>query len=143
MNHEPRRPAARGDTAPAAPATPRALSDDELTGLVMKGLFIVQRELGTGFLESVYERAAEIVLAEMGLRVERQLPLDVRFRGRVIGTFVPDLLVEQRVLVELKAVREIAPAHVAQVLNYLKVSGIRIGFLANYTHRLQLRRFAL
>lgn len=116
---------------------------DPLTRLVIGAMYEVHNTLGVGFLESVYERATARVLRDLGLHVERQAPLDVQFRGECIGHFIADLLVEERLLVELKVVRQLAPVHTAQVLNYLRASGLRTALLANFGRRVEVRRFVL
>ena len=86
----------------------------------------MNNELGDGFLESVYENALYIVLTGYGLCVERQKDISVFFRGNIIGDFKPDLIVDKKVIVELKAVRTLDPAHEAQLINYLKARPPRL-----------------
>ena len=86
----------------------------------------MNNELGDGFLESVYENALYIILTGYGLCVERQKDISVFFRGKVIGDFKPDLIVDKKVIVELKAVRTLDPAHEAQLINYLKARPPRV-----------------
>lgn len=105
---------------------------DELTGKILEASFEVIRELGSGFLESVYEKSLMVALRQKGLSVVSQVPLHVKFRGVIVGEFYADLLVEDEVLVELKAIRAIAPEHKAQTINYLKATGIKIGLLINF-----------
>ncbi|GFO63818.1 GxxExxY protein [Geomonas paludis] len=115
---------------------------DELTGKVLRACFEVSNELGAGFLESVYEKSLLIALVEMGLKAQSQVPLKVFYRNKVVGEFYADLVVEGAVLLELKAVRALAPEHVAQVLNYLKATGIEVGLLINFgSPKLEFRRF--
>ena len=115
---------------------------EEITEKILKACFDVSNELGNGFLESVYEKALVIVLAEMGLKVQTQIPLKVMFRGRTVGEFFPDIIVEELVIVELKAVKALAPEHLAQVMNYLKATGIEVGLLVNFgSAKLEYRRF--
>jgi GxxExxY protein len=83
---------------------------------VLGAFYRVYNELGTGFLESVYEAAMVVVLDSMGIRVERQAPVSVHFRGTVVGSFKVDLLVEAAIAVELKASRMLDSAHEAQLL---------------------------
>src|SRR5262245_19250944 len=90
----------------------------EITRRVVGVFFQVYGELGYGFLESVYRGAMTIALREAGLTVKAEVELEARFRGRLVGTFRADLLVEDAVLVELKAARGIDSAHIAQLLNY-------------------------
>ena len=109
-----------------------ALLHEELTGKILSACFEVSNELGAGFLESVYQKAVTIVLQEKGLEVINEIPIPVYFRGKVIGNFYAGLLVEQKVIVELKAVSGLTPEHQAQVINYLKATGIDVGLLVNF-----------
>lgn len=116
----------------------------ELTAKIIEAAFEVGNELGPGFLESVYERAFAIALRQKGLRVQTQVGLEVRFRGQVAGEFVADIVVEGKVIVELKAVRELAPEHQAQVINYLKATGFEVGLLFNFANsRVEVKRLYL
>src|SRR5580765_6991927 len=107
----------------------RMMVDDQLTARILEGCFEVSNELGSGFLESVYEKALVVALSQKGLSVRAQVPLKVKFRGVTVGDFFGDLLVDDSVLLELKAVSRILPEHKAQVINYLKATGIAIGLL--------------
>jgi len=98
----------------------------EITGVFLKSFYEVYNELGDGFLESVYENALYIVLTGYGLYVERQKNISVFFRGKVIGDFKADLIVDEKVIIELKAVRALDPAHKAQLINYLKARPPRL-----------------
>jgi GxxExxY protein len=115
---------------------------EKLTETILKACFEVSNELGCGFLESVYEKALLLVLAENGLKAESQKPLKVMFHGQTVGEFFPDIIVEDVVLLELKAVKALAPEHLAQVMNYLKATGVEVGFLVNFGNpKLEYRRF--
>lgn len=115
---------------------------EELTEKILKACFEVSNELGSGFLESVYEKALLIALAEKGLNAQSQIPLRVMYHGQIVGDFYPDIIVENVVLLELKAIKALAPEHMAQVLNYLKATGIEVGFLINFGNpKLEYRRF--
>jgi GxxExxY protein len=97
--------------------------------------------LGHGFLEGVYRRALVVVLRQKGLSVEAEVSLQVMFRGESVGDFCADLIVERQVLVELKAVKALAPEHQAQVINYLKATGLEVGLLINFgTFRIEFKR---
>ena len=96
--------------------------------------------LGAGFRELVCERALAIALRELGLEVARQQPASVWFRGKRVGRFRPDLIVERTVLVELKALPELLPSHEAQVLNALRSTGLTLGLLLNFGPRPQVKR---
>jgi GxxExxY protein len=108
------------------------LKHEEITAKILEACFEVSKELGAGFLESVYQNALVIALKQKGLQVQVQVPIAVMFRGENVGNFVADLLVEQKVVVELKAVAALAPEHQAQVINYLKATGIEVGLLVNF-----------
>ena len=115
----------------------------EITEKIIGCAFEVIKELGAGFLESVYEKALTIALREKGLRVQCQQPLNVHFRQQVVGEFYADLVVEGKVIVELKAVKAIAPEHQAQIINYLKATGIEVGLLINFgSPKIEYKRFA-
>ncbi len=107
----------------------------EITERVLAAFYSVLRELGSGFAESVYREAITVVLEEDGLNVAREFPLEVRFRGRVVGRFRADLLIAGKVLVELKAVRSLDASHEGQLLNYLRCSLIEVGLLLNFRAR--------
>jgi GxxExxY protein len=101
----------------------------------------VINELGVGFLESVYAKAMTVSLLQRGLQVAEQHPIRVLFRGSSVGEFVADLFVEQKVIVELKAVKALLPEHVAQTINYLNATGIEVGLLINFGNpRLEYKR---
>lgn len=112
-----------------------------ITDIILKSFYEVYNELGDGFLESVYENALAIVLASNGLNVARQKDISVFFRGVVIGSFKADLVAEEKVIVELKAVRSIDPAHEAQLINYLKATNVEVGLLLNFGRKPEFKRF--
>ena len=106
--------------------------DDQLTGRILQCCFEVSNELGAGFLESVYERALIVALTQKGLTVVAQVPLKVQFHGVIVSDYFADLIVEDLVLVELKAVSRILQEHKAQVINYLTATGFPTGLLVNF-----------
>lgn len=116
------------------------LMDADLTDRIIGAFYAVYNELGHGFLENVYENALVIALREAGLAVEHQSTLTVRYRSHVVGDFKTDLLVERKIIVELKAVAQLMPAHEAQLVNYLKASGLSVGLLLNFGPRPQFKR---
>ena len=113
----------------------------EITDIILRSFYEVYNELGDGFLESVYENALYIVLTGYRLYVERQKDIAVFFRGKVIGDFKADLIVNEKVIVELKAVSTLNPAHEAQLINYLKATNIEVGLLLNFGKKLEFKRF--
>ena len=104
----------------------------ELTAKALEACFEVAKELGAGYLESVYEKALLIALQQKGLHAKAQFPLSVRFRGHVVREFYADILLEDRVIIELKTVRALAPEHQAQLINYLNATQIEVGLLVNF-----------
>lgn len=118
------------------------LKHEEITRSVIGCAFEVINELGAGFLESVYEKALLLALRQKGLSAESQHPIKVTFRGECVGDFYADILVEEKVIVELKAVKAIAPEHQAQIINYLNATGLEVGLLINFGNaKLEYRRF--
>lgn len=113
----------------------------DVTEQVLAACFEVSNELGFGFLESVYQKALLIALRQKGLRAESQVSLPVVFRGQIVGDFYADIVVEDRYILELKAVKALAPEHFAQLLNYLRASIMEAGFLINFGNpKLEYRR---
>jgi GxxExxY protein len=114
---------------------------------VMDAAFAVHRELGPGLLESVYEHCLASDLVRAGLQVERRVPVPVTYRDeRIDAAFRLDLLVERRVVVEIKSIDALASIHTAQILTYLRFSRVRLGYLINFnTNRLRdgFRRLVL
>lgn len=96
-----------------------------MTERIIGVFFDVYNELGPGFLESVYVEALALALSEAGLSLMREMPLEVRFRGRTIGRFRADLVVGGAVLVEAKACPKLQPLHEAQILNYLRATVLK------------------
>ncbi|MCP4366861.1 MAG: GxxExxY protein [Deltaproteobacteria bacterium] len=117
------------------------LKHKEITDIILKGFYEAYNELGNGFLESVYENALYIVSTGYGLSVEKQKDISVFFRGDKIGDFKTDLIVNGKVIVELKAVRKIDPAHEAQLIHYLKATDIEVGLLLNFGGEPEFKRF--
>lgn len=110
----------------------KGLKHEQITRAVIGCAFEVINELGGGFLESVYERALLLALRQKGLSAVAQHPVKVLFRGECVGDFFVDIFVQRKVIVELKAVKSLAPEHQAQVINYLKATGIEVGLLINF-----------
>lgn len=105
---------------------------EELTRRVLEAAFEVAGELGHGFVEPVYRKAMVIVLRAMGLEVEEEHSFQIRFHGQIIGDYRADLVVENVVILELKALKTLLPEHQAQTINYLKASGLPAGLLINF-----------
>ena len=104
----------------------------ELTGKIIKAFYNVYNELGYGFLEKVYEKAMLIELDGLGLECSAQHSIKVYYDGHEVGEYYADILVENKLIIELKAVEEINDVHLAQTLTYLKLSGCKLGLLMNF-----------
>lgn len=104
----------------------------ETTEAILRAFYTVYNTLGYGFLEKVYENALAHELAKQGLQVRKQMPIQVYYDGQVMGKYFADLLVEEQVIVELKAAEGIIPRHGAQLLNYLKATDIEVGLVLNF-----------
>ena len=118
------------------------LKHRDLTQRVIGVFFEVYNELGHGFLESVYEKSFELALTSRGLRVFRKIEVPVWFRGQKVGDFEADLMVEECLFLELKAVRSLDSAHEAQLLNYLRATDVEVGILFNFGIKPQFKRLA-
>ena len=114
----------------------------ELTQQIIGVYYDVYNELGTGFLESVYQKSLALALESAGLKVCSRIDIPVWFRGHQVGQFEGDLLVEQCVLLELKAARALGSAHQAQLMNYLRATKIEVGLLLNFGPRPEFKRVA-
>ncbi|QQR85037.1 MAG: GxxExxY protein [Flavobacteriales bacterium] len=109
------------------------MTHNEVSSLVIKAAIAVHRALGPGLLESVYQVCLLAELKSMGLRVEEQVAVPIVYRGeRLANDLRIDLLVEDRVIVEIKAVEELHPIHTAQLLTYLKLTNKKLGLLINF-----------
>jgi GxxExxY protein len=117
---------------------------NDLTYQVNAAIFEVNRELGPGFLEKVYENALLLELRERGLETHNQVPIKVCYKGNEVGEYYPDLIVEDKVIIEVKAINSLQKVHEAQILNYLKATGFKVGLLVNFTYpKAQIKRFVL
>lgn len=120
--------------------------ETELTKAIIGCGVEVHRRLGPGLLENVYESALCIELRTQGLEFSRQVGIPLYYRGELISEHRPDLIVENKVIVEVKSVERLAPLHWAQVLTYLRVTGLHVGLLMNFnspTLRAGMRRIVL
>lgn len=117
---------------PPMHADTRRYETDKVTEAIVGCAYKVCNTLGCGFVEKVYENALVLELRKSGLKVEQQRNVNVLYDGVVVGEFAADLLVEDRVIVELKAAKALDEVHVAQCLNYLKASGLHVGLLLNF-----------
>jgi GxxExxY protein len=112
----------------------------EITGEIIGAAKAVYRELGIGFLEKVYENALVVELTHRGLKVQQQVPIQVYYRGVLVGIFDADLLVEGLVIVELKAIELLGRVHEVQLVNYLRATEVEVGLLINFGSKFQVSR---
>ncbi len=111
-----------------------------LTEKIIKAFYNVYNELGFGFLEKVYENAMLIELNEMGLQVHKQQAIQVFYKDNEVGDYFADLVIEDQIIVELKAAESICEEHEFQLINYLKATDIDIGLLLNFGKKPQVKR---
>jgi len=114
------------------PKKPFEGKNADLSEKIIKVFFQVHTELGFGFSEKVYQRAYAIALRESGLKVDEQIPIKVYYHGQVVGEFFGDMLINDVILLELKAVKAILDEHEAQLVNYLKATEIEVGYVLNF-----------
>ena len=112
----------------------------ELTDKILKAFYRVYNTLGYGFLEKVYENAMLLELRSMGLRCERQRPIKVYYKEHQVGEYFADLIVEDGVIIELKAAEGLVEEHEFQLINYLKATEIEVGLLLNFGKKPQFKR---
>ena len=112
----------------------------ELTDAIICCFYTVYNTLGFGFLEKVYENALLLELANRGIMATAQWPISVYYGGSSVGEYIADILVEGKVIVEVKAAKQLAPEHEAQLLNYLKATEIEVGLLLNFGPQPQVKR---
>jgi GxxExxY protein len=116
------------------------MEEKELTGQIINKFYKVYNALGHGFLESIYKNALIIELASDGLLVETEKPIAVLYEGHVVGRFFADIVIESRIIVELKAKERLAEADEAQLINYLRATEIEIGLLFNFGKTPEFKR---
>lgn len=114
----------------------------ELTEKIIKLFYDVYNALGYGFLEKVYENALLLEFSRSGITAAAQHPINVYYSNAVIGEYFADILIENKVIVEIKAVKALADEHEAQLLNYLKATDIEVGLLLNFGPKPEIRRKA-
>ncbi len=112
----------------------------DLTDKIIKCFYEVYNTLGFGFLEKVYENAMMIALAQEGLRAKTQQPIRVYFKNSLVGDYYADIIVDDTIIVELKAIERLADEHELQLINYLKATDIDIGLLLNFGRKPEIRR---
>jgi len=112
----------------------------DISELIIKAFYTVYNELGFGFSEDIYQNAMQIELNYLGLKIEAQKELNVFYQKNIVGTFKADFVVNNLVIVELKAVNFLADADELQILNYLKATNIELGLLMNFGKNAEIKR---
>jgi GxxExxY protein len=112
----------------------------ELTSAIISCFYKVYNKMGYGFLEKVYINALKIELENEGLLVEKQKPISVFYDRKIVGEYFADLIIENKVIVELKAAESLREEHELQLINYLKATEIEVGLLLNFGKRPQINR---
>jgi len=116
------------------------MTENEIATMVVDAAITVHRELGPGLLESVYEMILAYELEQRGLRVSRQVPIAIDYKGMTFdAAFRSDVVVEEKVILELKSTEQLSEAHKKQVQTYLRLSGCKLGFLLNFGEALMKR----
>ena len=136
-------PSNSGGTAVATRLRMSKLAHAELTHVIIQAFFQVWNELGHGYSEKIYRRALAIVLREMGHEAIEERHIKVIFHRKVIGTVWVDIVVDGKIIIEIKAAKELEPRDEAQLLNYLKCAGGGIGLLVNFGRTLSYKRFVM
>lgn len=113
---------------------------EELTAEIIKRFYTVYNKPGYGFLEKVYEKALKYELEKSGFKVERQKPINVYYENELVGEYYADLLLEDNVIVELKAAETLCKEHELQLINYLKATEIEVGLLLNFGKTPEIKR---
>lgn len=112
----------------------------DLTDKIIKAAYAVHNVLGFGFVEKVYQNALVIELRKMGLNVLKEKPITLYYEDQMVGEYITEVIVENKVILKLKAVKELAEIHEVQLVNYLKATGIEVGLLINFSHSVQAKR---
>lgn len=116
------------------------LKHKELSEKIIAAAYAVHKELGQGFVEKIYKNALEIELRENSIKCNSEVPLNVSYHGQVIGDYFADLVVDNKIIVEIKAVSDLMPAHEVQLVNYLKATGLQVGLLINFGQSVKVKR---
>ena len=111
-----------------------------LTAKIIECAYKIHNTLGFGFLEAIYQNALLIELIKAGLRAEKEKKIQVYYDSQLVGDYMADIIVENKVILELKSVKELHPAHSAQLINYLKATGIEVGLLINFSESVEIKR---
>jgi GxxExxY protein len=118
----------------------KTLKHSELSQRIIGAAYNVHKGLGHGFLEKAYRNALAIELQEAGIKCALEVPMSVLYHGRVVGDYIADMVVEDKIVVEVKAVSELNSLHEVQLVNYLKATGLSVGLLINFGRSVTVKR---
>jgi GxxExxY protein len=118
----------------------KALKHEELSKKIIAAAYNVHNELGHGFLEKVYKNSLAVELEENGLKCALEVPLKVSYHGVAVGDYFADIIVDDKIIVEIKAVNKLDSIHEVQLVNYLKGTGINVGLLINFGKSVEIKR---
>jgi len=113
---------------------------EELSKKIIAAAYEVHNELGHGFLEKVYKNALAAELKDVGVKCNLEVPLQVSYHGTIVGEYAADIVVDNKIIVEIKAVSKLNPVHEVQLVNYLKATGLHVGLLINFSESVQVKR---
>jgi GxxExxY protein len=116
------------------------LKHKELSEKIIAAAYNVHKELGCGFLEKVYKNALAIELREVGVKCAVEVPLKVLYHEKTVGDYYADMIVDDKIIVEVKALSDLEPIHEVQLVNYLKATGLRVGLLINFGQSVKVKR---
>ena len=116
------------------------LKYEELSKKIIAAAYEAHNELGHGFLEKVYKNALAVELEETGVKCNLEVPLRILYHNRVVGDYVADIVADDKIIVEVKAVSKLNPVHEVQLVNYLKATGLHVGLLINFAESVQVKR---
>ena len=116
------------------------LKHSELSKKIIAAAFAVHKELGYGFVEKVYKNALAIELGEVGIKCAVEVPLKVLYHRKTVGDYYADMIVDDKIIIEVKALSDLEPIHEVQLVNYLKATGLHVGLLINFGQSVKVKR---
>ena len=112
----------------------------DITEKIIGAAYNVHNNLGSGFLEKVYQNSLAIELRSLDFLFDMEKPIKVYYRGEIVGDYIADIIVDGKVILEIKAIKELSSIHEVQLVNYLKATGIEVGLLINFGKSVQIKR---
>ncbi|MCK4929383.1 MAG: GxxExxY protein [Methanosarcinales archaeon] len=112
----------------------------DITEKIIGAAYKVHNTLGSGFLEKVYQNSLAIELQSFDFLFDIEKPIKVHYKGEVVGNYIADIIVDDKVIIEIKAVKDLSHIHEVQLVNYLKATGIEVGLLINFGKSVQIKR---